>query len=332
MKPTLLLSLLLSTIFSLFVTTQSFSQISVQSTKGYSVNISVTPVEIVTKGNNKCTWGYNYDLKLDYTVTFTGTNIPKKLYTLQGTISNNSVSHFFSLPVKGGQGTVNTKSNVWRSESDCATATVATMNLKMINIEIEGEGISAKTVSFPFATILPVKLISFSAAQDQQKVNLKWTTATESNNDFFTIERSVNEGPWTEIKRIKGAGNSTDIINYQAYDESPAKGTCHYRLKQTDLDGTTVYSETRTVRNVTSTGSGISIYPIPNTGNNINIAGISDYKNHELSLINAAGNRFFATTLSTSSVELPSLATGVYFIQIKDKLSGETTNLRYIKM
>jgi hypothetical protein len=206
------------------------------------------------------------------------------------------------------------------------------MNLKMINIEIEGEGISAKTVSFPFATILPVKLISFSAAQDQQKVNLKWTTATESNNDFFTIERSVNEGPWTEIKRIKGAGNSTDIINYQAYDESPAKGTCHYRLKQTDLDGTTVYSETRTVRNVTSTGSGISIYPIPNTGNNINIAGISDYKNHELSLINAAGNRFFAITLSTSSVELPSLATGVYFIQIKDKLSGETTNLRYIKM
>ncbi|MGZ5219345.1 MAG: T9SS type A sorting domain-containing protein, partial [Chitinophagaceae bacterium] len=64
----------------------------------------------------------------------------------------------------------------------------------------------------------------------------------------------------------------------------------------------------------------------------ISIAGISDYKNHELSLINAGGNKLFATTLSTSSVELPSLATGVYFIQIKDKISGEATNLRYIKM
>lgn len=332
MKPTVLLSLLMSAIFLLLFGTQSFSQISVQSTKGYSVNIYVEPVEIVTKGNNKCTWGYNYDLKLDYTVTLTGTNIPKKLYTLQGTISNNSVSHFFSLPVKGGQGTVTTKSNVWRSQGDCATATVETMDLKMINIEIEGDGISSRTVSFPFATILPVKLISFSAVQDQQKVKLKWTTATESNNDFFTIERSVNEGRWTEIKKIKGAGNSTDLINYQAYDESPANGTCHYRLKQTDLDGTTVYSETRTIRNIATTGKGISIYPIPNTGNTITIAGIPDYKNHELSLINAGGNKFFATTLSTSSVELPSLATGVYFIQIKDKLSGKTTNLRYIKM
>ncbi|MGZ8541428.1 MAG: hypothetical protein ACXWV6_12305, partial [Chitinophagaceae bacterium] len=129
MKLTALLSLLMLTIFSLLSGTQSFSQISVQSTKGYSVNIYVEAVEIVKKGNNKCTWGYNYDLKLDYVVTLTGTNIPKKLYTLEGTISNNSVSHFFSLPVKGGQGTVTTKSNAWRAESDCATATVETMDL-----------------------------------------------------------------------------------------------------------------------------------------------------------------------------------------------------------
>lgn len=332
MKQTVLVSLLLSSIFALLPSTPSFSQISVQSTKGYSVNISVEPVEIVIKGNdNKCTWGYNYDLKLDYTITFSGTNIPKKLYTLQGTVSNNSVSHFFSLPLKAGQGTVTSKSSVWRSESDCATATVATMGLKMINIEIEGDGISARTVSSPMVFILPVKLVSFSAEQDQQKVKLKWATATETNNDFFTIERSVNQSQWVEIKKVKGAGNSNDIRHYQTYDESPANGTCHYRLKQTDLDGTTTYSEIRTIRNITA-GKSISLYPIPNTGNTINITGISDYKNHELALLNAAGNMIFATTLSTSSVELPSLTTGVYFIRLKDKLSGEATNLRYIKM
>jgi hypothetical protein len=130
---------------------------------------------------------------------------------------------------------------------------------------------------------------------------------------------------------VKGAGNSTDIRTYQTYDESPANGTSHYRLKQTDLDGTITYSETRTIRNIV-TIKGISLYPIPNTGNTINITGISDYKNHELSLLNAGGNILFATTLSTSSVELPSLTTGVYFIHLKDKLSGEATNLRYIKM
>jgi hypothetical protein len=41
------------------------------------------------------------------------------------------------------------------------------MGLQMINIEIEGDGISARTVSFPYASVLPVKLISFSAEQDQ---------------------------------------------------------------------------------------------------------------------------------------------------------------------
>lgn len=331
MKLTLPVSALMSFIFVLSFNTASFSQISVQSTKGYSVNIYVEPIEIVIKGNNKCTWGYNYDLKLNYTITLTGTNIPKKLYTLQGTVSNNSVSHFFSLPVKGGQGTTISKSSVWRSEPDCATATVATMNLNMINIEIEGDGISSRTVSFPFATILPVKMVSFSAEQDQQKVKLSWTTATETNNDFFTIERSSDDNQWSEIKKVKGAGNSTDLRSYTSYDENLAAGTFHYRIKQTDFDGKASYSEVRTIRN-TGNRKGLSLYPIPNTGNTINIAGIKDYNKNELTLLNAAGNIIFATTLSTSSVELPSLVTGIYFIRIKDKLSGDITNFRYVKI
>lgn len=331
MKLTLPVSFFTVLICAFLSSTPSFSQISVQSTKGYSVNIYVEPVEIVVKGNNKCTWGYNYDLKLNYTITITGTNAPKKLYTLQGTVTNKSVSHFFSLPVKGGQGTTTTKSNVWRSESDCATATVATMNLQTINIEIEGEGISSRTVSFPYASILPVTIVTFSAALDQQKVKLNWVTATEVNNDFFTIERSSDNIQWNEIKKVKGAGNSTDLRNYTSFDENPTAGTSHYRIRQTDFDGKTTYSEVRTIRNTGSTKS-ISLFPVPNAGNTINITGVKDYQKNELTLLNAAGNIIFATTLSASSVELPSLATGVYFIRIKDKLSGELANFRYVKI
>jgi hypothetical protein len=331
MKLTLPVSFLTSFIFAFLSFTPSFSQISVQSTKGYSVNIYVEPVEIVTKGNNKCTWGYNYDLKLNYSITLTGDNVPKKLYTLQGTVSNNNVSHFFSLPVKGGQGTTTTKSSVWRSESDCATATVATMNLQMINIQIEGEGISSRTVSFPYASILPVKMVSFSAEQAEQKIKLSWATATEINNDFFTIERSSDDNQWKEIKKVKGAGNSSDLRSYTSYDENSAAGTFHYRIKQTDFDGKTSYSEVRTIRNTATTKS-LSLFPVPNAGNTINITGVKEYSKNELTLLNAAGNIIFATTLSTSSVELPSLATGVYFIRIKDKLSGELTNFRYVKI
>jgi len=331
MKLTLPVSFLTSIIFTFLSSTPSFSQISVQSTKGYSVNIYVEPVEIVTKGNNKCTWGYNYDLKLNYAITLTGSNIPKKLYTLQGTVTNKSVSHFFSLPVNGGQGSTISKSSVWRSESDCATATVATMSFQTINIEIEGEGISARNVSFPYSTILPVKMVSFSAEQIQEKVKLNWATATEINNDFFTIERSSDDNQWNEIKKIKGAGNSTELRNYTSYDENPAAGTFHYRIKQTDFDGNTSYSEVRTIRNTGNTKS-LSLFPVPNAGNTINIKGVKEYNKNELTLLTAAGNIIFATTLSTSSVELPSLTTGIYFIRIKDKLSGELTNFRYVKI
>lgn len=330
MKPTLPASFFLSLIFCLSFSNKAFSQISVQSTNGYSVNINIVPVAIVTTVSS-CSSGYNYNIALNYNVTFSGTNIPKSLQTLQGTITNDSVSHFFKLPKKGGSGSTTSHSNVRRDVSDCATATIATMSLNMINIEIEGDGISARTVSFPIAIILPVKMVSFSAEADQQKVKLNWSTASEINNDFFTIERSTNESQWTEIKKVKGAVNSTDIRNYLVYDESPVNGTSYYRIKQTDLDGTATYSEIRTVRNII-TKKYLSIYPIPNTGNTINITGITDYKNQELILLNAGGNMLFATTLSTSSVELPSLAAGVYFIRIKDKLSGEATNLRYIKI
>lgn len=330
MKPTLPASFFLSFIFCLSFSNKSFSQISVQSTNGYSVNINIVPFAIVTNANS-CPNGYNYNIELNFNVTFSGTNIPKSLQTLQGTITNNSVSHFFKLPKKGGSGSTTSNSNVRRDVSDCATATIATMSLTMINIEIEGDGISARTVSFPIAIILPVKMVSFSAEADQQKVKLNWSTATEINNDFFTIERSTNESQWAEIKKVKGAINSTDIRNYLAYDESPANGTSYYRIKQTDLDGTATYSEIRTVRNIVIAKK-LSIYPIPNAGNTININGITDYKNQELTLLNAGGNMLFATTLSASSVELPSLTAGVYFIRIKDKLSGEATNLRYVKI
>jgi hypothetical protein len=308
------------------------SQISVQSAKGYSVNINIVPEAILVKGNkNKCANGYNYNIEFSYSVTFTGTNKPKSLSTLEGTIASNSDVHFFSLPRKEGSGTDKTNSNVWSSVSDCATATIAAMNLNTVTIQLEGDGISARTVSFPLVIALPVKLVDFSAQASQYFVKIKWATATETDNDYFTVERSTDENHWTAIKKIKGAGNSTSLISYEVYDDAPMSGTAYYRLKQSDIDGTVSYSE---IRMVTSTANRkkLSIYPVPNTGNTITIAGISDYKNHELQLLNAGGHILFSSVLSKASVELPSLATGIYFVRVKNKVSGEATILHYVKI
>jgi hypothetical protein len=307
----------------------SFSQTSVSSTNGYQVNLNVYPAAIVPTSSS-CTWGYNYVVKMAYNITLTGNNVPGSLYTLQGTVGCGSSAIFFDLPNNGGSGNVNS-SNAWTSAKNCATVTVPAMGCNTVNIQISGPGISYRTVSFSPATALSVKLVSFEAAVENNKVKINWTTATETDNNYFTIERSVDGANWKEIKKINGAGNSSTALSYQAYDEAPVTGTSYYRLKQTDFDGKTSYSATEIVK-FASLSNGISIFPVPNTGNNININGISDYKKHDLSVLNASGKILFTTTLNKSSVDLPSLQPGVYVIRITDKVSGEAKSMRYIKM
>lgn len=91
---------------------------------------------------------------------------------------------------------------------------------------------------------LPIELISFSSQLNIEKsiVDLNWTTASETNNDYFTIERSQNGFSWEVIEHIKGAGNSTSVLTYSTTDRSPFSGISYYRLKQTDYDGKYDYS------------------------------------------------------------------------------------------
>ena len=309
----------------------SSAQISIVSSKGYTVNVNIQPEAIVPSTTKNCQWGYNYNIKFSYAVTVTGKNKPKSFYTLQGTINSKNATHFFQIPTKEGNGTATTRSNVWRSVSDCAVATVTTMNLSTISIEIAADGISSQTVSYPLVVALPVKLVNFSADLQHSSVKLKWATATEINNDFFTVERSTDNNQWSAIGRVKGAGNSNSLVSYESVDNAPAAGTAYYRLAQTDIDGTVSYSAIKIVNNDAKKGS-ISIFPVPSVGRTINLSGITDYQNHDLTLLNAGGNILFSTTLSKASVELPSLATGVYFVRVKNKVTGEATNLRYIKI
>ena len=68
-------------------------------------------------------------------------------------------------------------------------------------------------------------------------VILNWTTASELNNDYFTIERSKDAVEFQPIKFVEGAGNSNSILNYEIIDVNPFLGTSYYRLKQTDFNG-----------------------------------------------------------------------------------------------
>ncbi len=91
--------------------------------------------------------------------------------------------------------------------------------------------------------ILPIELLNFSALQLNNSIELAWTTATETNNDYFIIERSSDAENFTEINKVDGAGNSTKNLKYKSIDENPLNGISYYRLKQVDFDGKYSYSK-----------------------------------------------------------------------------------------
>jgi autotransporter-associated beta strand protein len=94
---------------------------------------------------------------------------------------------------------------------------------------------------------LPIKLLSFDAKRNGDGVNLKWSTAAEINNDFFTIEKSQDAITYSTLTTVPGSGNSSSVKNYTTTDNSPYEGTSYYRLKQTDHDGKFVYFPPKSV-------------------------------------------------------------------------------------
>jgi hypothetical protein len=84
---------------------------------------------------------------------------------------------------------------------------------------------------------LPVQLLSFDATPYNNQVRIEWSTATETNSDYFEVERSRDLVDFSSIGIVHGAGNSTSPIHYELYDDSFISGTWYYRLKQFDIDG-----------------------------------------------------------------------------------------------
>ncbi|QQS35730.1 MAG: T9SS type A sorting domain-containing protein [Ignavibacteriales bacterium] len=94
--------------------------------------------------------------------------------------------------------------------------------------------------TLPYA--VPVELTSFTAVVNDNSVTLNWSTATESNNKGFDIERKISNGTFEKISFVPGFGTTTENKSYIYKDENVQPGNYVYRLKQTDFDGTFEYS------------------------------------------------------------------------------------------
>ena len=119
---------------------------------------------------------------------------------------------------------------------------------KTVSFEVDFSDGDYYTLGSQEIAALPITLLYFEAQQTKQnEVLLTWSTADESNNSFFTIERSSNGLDFVPIARLDGAGNSTTVLNYQYIDLLPLNGLNFYRLKQTDFSGDYSYSEVKAI-------------------------------------------------------------------------------------
>jgi hypothetical protein len=117
--------------------------------------------------------------------------------------------------------------------------------------------------------VLPVGLLNFHARQDNASngVDLGWTTSSETNNSYFTIEKSSDAVNFVFVQKVATeavGGNSAVALDYTGFDANPYSGISYYRLKQTDLDGHDHYSTILSVNFVRK--DPLSIYPNPTRG------------------------------------------------------------------
>lgn len=179
---------------------------------------------------------------------------------------------------------------------------------------------------------LPIELLFFNVTCDtDNKRNFNWATASESNNDFFTIEASKDAINWTEITKIDGAGNSSIALNYHHKFEIENANE-YFRLKQTDFNGTCKYSKIEH-NSCAKTNQEPSFFVFPNPAKgNLNLALSNfDIEPVQITITNALGQKIINETITNpkenSFMSLYIKSTGLYYLTISNSSFLKTNKI-----
>jgi hypothetical protein len=200
---------------------------------------------------------------------------------------------------------------VWKGFLNAAS----TVELKYVNLASGGAGaMNFKTYD---NTALPVSFSNFTVTKNNSTAQINWSTASETNNNFFTVEKSNDGVNFEMITTVKGAGNSNTVIAYNVVDNSLTAGTSYYRIKQTDFDNNSTYSAIVSISN--SNNSQLSVYPNPvNAGDEIQVT-IVDMKDAQITVRDLQGMDYFsgnATGTDSFSINTNHIAPGMYIVTV----------------
>ncbi len=171
---------------------------------------------------------------------------------------------------------------------------------------------------------LPIDLVNFTGECFPNQIRLNWETASESNNDYFSIERSKDGINWNEIGIINAAGNSSSSRKYFLDDENRYNEISYYRLKQHDFSGVSRTFSPISMQNCFAKNEALSIYPNPAKKTiNINFNGNIDQVLN-IRIVDLFGRNIYQSSIFQSTIHIESFEEGIYFLQLTLK-SGNVT-------
>jgi hypothetical protein len=154
--------------------------------------------------------------------------------------------------------------------------------------------------------------LNFDVSSKDKKVILNWSTASERDNDYFTIERTIDGINFEKIGELKGAGTSSSRNDYQFADNNPIKGISYYRLSQTDYNGEMEVFEPQSIE-IEDKNNISFVFPNPTSDSKINVNVFETDQNVTLNIYNFMGQLEYSTIVDAkngniiSEIDLPTI-------------------------
>ncbi len=174
---------------------------------------------------------------------------------------------------------------------------------------------------------LPISLQLFNAAYKNGQVAINWITASETNNNYFTICKSTDAINFVDIGTIAGAGNSNQKLYYSFIDYNAFSGSSYYRLKQTDYDGRFEYSNIVSVNCFDEIIGDIKVYPNP-VSDVLSIEVADNKEDINFEIINAMGTVVYnGSLLHKAIINTSYFASGTYVLKIGNSKTYKFKNI-----
>ncbi|HRH60479.1 MAG TPA: T9SS type A sorting domain-containing protein, partial [Chitinophagaceae bacterium] len=185
-----------------------------------------------------------------------------------------------------------------------------------------------------YNSLLPIKLTDFKVSRVNNTALINWTTAFESNNKGFAIERSADAVKWQQINFINAsAAAGSGLRNYSATDMAPVKGVNYYRIKQVDYDGAISYSFIKSINFDDIATTNMAIFPNPAKDRFTITFGTIQSNDARYFIIgldgkvvkSAAIDKSFSNSVKT--IDVSGLPRGAYIVKLVDGSKQQTAKL-----